>query len=344
MTILALSTTLVYIGIISCGTHMSHVPVTVNHSKPLSDLQAKAWKIWTSKWMTSQPVERKVLFVSMGNSAFVPFFLSWLCNTRLMQGVHAQTLILVTGRVGCATSTFRNFTATTHCLSSGDNEYNTDGFQYNTLGYWLTTLNRMEHILSLLEIGISVFVFEPDAIWALNALDDPTLLGGFEDIRSLNDAASARGIGFGWLLLRPTDSTKALFREAMRQFGAAVRRNMHLSMHDDVNIPGEQSYFNKLLDDREKFPSFSNINVTYFSRLKYPNGLWYKHLEFRKDVKRFGTPYVLNNNWVKGNDAKKERAMLWNHWFLEEDMSCKNDMNVRRLLDNVVHTTLHPHW
>jgi Nucleotide-diphospho-sugar transferase len=327
----------------------SHVPVTeiLMTPAPLSNLQEQAWRIWTSQWMKTQPIERKYLLVSMGNSAFVPFWISWLCNTKLMQGVHNQTLILVTGLAGCANDTFRDFNAATiHCISSDATQIHSNGFPYGSLGYWVITLRRMEHIYSLIDIGISVLVFEPDAVWVQNPLDDPTLFSGIDDMRSLNDAENEYGVGFGWLLLRPTNLTKALFREVIRQYGDEVEKHMHLPMDTSVGIMGEQVYFTQLLHAKRDFPSFSNISITYFERSKYPNGLWYNRDTVRTQVKADGIPYVINNNWIIGNDAKMQRAKQWGHWFTqnEDEGSCKDNTKLRHQLDRMLTTmvTLQP--
>jgi hypothetical protein len=42
--------------------------------------------------LTGLELTRKILLVSMGNSGFLPFWQSWLCNTKYMNGVHRQVL------------------------------------------------------------------------------------------------------------------------------------------------------------------------------------------------------------------------------------------------------------
>jgi len=93
-----------------------------------------------------------------------------------------------------------------------------------TFGYWKITLLRLEIILYLLESGISLLLFEPDAVcaifllclldlearsdqnadttsptsgqlWVRNPLDDPDFLT-YHDMRALRDGHA--GIGFGW--------------------------------------------------------------------------------------------------------------------------------------------------
>ena len=277
----------------------------------------------------------------MGNSAMVPFWLSWLCNTKLMQGVHNQTLILATGKAGCDKHTWRNFNVATHCLSSAANPLNSGGFRYGTLGYWTITLHRMQHIEALLDIGISVFVFEPDAVWVQNPLADAALVDAGGDIRSLNDGGKKDGLGFGWLLLRPTKITKALFRQVINEYGADVNKHKHLPPSAKVEVKGEQAHFQRLLREKENHSSFANISFSYFSPLRYVNGMWYKKDTYRKQVQAAGTPYVINNNWLIGNDRKMSRAKQWGHWFVqnEKEGSCEDETKLKLQLDRMLKTT-----
>ena len=52
---------------------------------------------------------------------------------------------------------------------------------------------------------------------------------------------------------------------------------------------------------------------------EYSDGKWYNMPETKRNI---SDPYVINNNWIIGNDKKISRAKEWGHWFLNEDDSC----------------------
>ena len=57
---------------------------------------------------------------------------------------------------------------------------------------------------------------------------------------------------------------------------------------------------------------------------KYVSGRWYDggvrqdSAEVRAYVRQHGVPYVINNNWIIGNENKIKRAKRWGHWFLQD--------------------------
>mmetsp|Transcript_41957 Transcript_41957/g.98873 ORF Transcript_41957/g.98873 Transcript_41957/m.98873 type:complete len:484 (+) Transcript_41957:61-1512(+) len=326
----------------------SHAAQVSKEEANNAELRAHALRIWNSPWMQAQPPHRKILFFSAGNSGFLPFWQSWLCNTKAMEGVHQQTLLVTSGDNACEKLQPNDFNVATHCIPS-EGKLHDEALTYGTYGYWKITLHRLEMVHFLLQSGISLLIFEPDAVWVQNPLDDPDLLTQY-DLRALRDGHA--GIGFGWFLLRSNPQTVAIFHKVVANYGAEVAKSAHLGTHGKLQIPGEQDHFNMLLQKKKQHISFSNITFAWFSNLKYLGGIWYDGGRGgtgetqRAQCKKQGLPYVINNNWIVGNTPKIVRAKRWGHWFVQNDTdgSCHDDGKLKDQMKEMLLTmeTLKP--
>mmetsp|Transcript_27230 Transcript_27230/g.58363 ORF Transcript_27230/g.58363 Transcript_27230/m.58363 type:complete len:101 (+) Transcript_27230:9-311(+) len=83
-------------------------------------------------------------------------------------------------------------------------------------------------------------------------------------------------------------------------------------MADDIGDHGsDQLILEKIMQQS------SQLEVGWLHPHKFVPGIWYKDEEFRQSHKK-NFIFVLQNNWIVGNEGKVERAKKWNHWFLSE--------------------------
>ena len=64
---------------------------------------------------------------------------------------------------------------------------------------------------------------------------------------------------------------------------------------------------------------YNDIRVKILPLETYADGKWYEMSEADRQASH---PLIINNNWVLGNEKKKERALKWGHWFVKDDRSC----------------------
>jgi len=214
------------------------------------------------------------LFVIMANHAFVPLIQNWLCNTALMPGVHARTLIIFTddGDKALADSLVEtNFLVQVVRLHLNMPPEFAKDMDYNTYGYWRLVQVRVQLVLEIMKGKIPILLCEPDALWVSNPLLD-TSLSSEEEIIGFDDGGVT---GFGWLRLLPTANVISMFTELEHQFSNSIRKGHALRAHDPMSIPGgEQAILYKLV----KYASqtvHNNITFKMLSTTKYVSGLWY---------------------------------------------------------------------
>ena len=88
---------------------------------------------------------------------------------------------------------------------------------------------------------------------------------------------------------------------------------------DKYNVKHDQDIFLEILAEMTSAKLLISMDL---DRCSYASGLWY---EFRSNhTRRCGNspPYVLNNNWIQGNQNKIQRAKAHKHWFLSDDQTC----------------------
>ena len=74
--------------------------------------------------------------------------------------------------------------------------------------------------------------------------------------------------------------------------------------------------FNNLLSENRFKDESETLSECWFPISDFPNGLWYQG-KVDSD-----NPVVIQNNYIKGNDRKIERAKKFGHWFLGVDDEC----------------------
>eukprot|EP00944_MAST-04C_sp_MAST-4C-sp1_P015294 g15294.t1 len=165
--------------------------------------------------------DEKFVFIAYGNDAFLPFFKNWICNTAKMKGVHARTLILATSLSMHKTLSQNRFNVRVSHLNLGRSDFNRN-LDYDTYGYWKLVQLRVQALGHILYSGVSMLLFEPDAIWAQNPLEDRELFTPGYDIIGFSDDQG--GMGFGWLLLKSNPKTIFLWKQVLRMTTAEISK------------------------------------------------------------------------------------------------------------------------
>ena len=304
--------------------------------------------VTAAKEMQANLGKDEFIFVAYGNYAFVGLFNNWMCNTAFMNGVHARTLIIMTDDDGYKALVHNRFGIRVEKLILAKKFQ--QELKYNTYGYWKIVETRVYALGKILKGGVSMLLFEPDAIWVRNPLKDKTgLLSHGFDVVGFDD--NAGGIGFGWLLFKTNKRTVALWKWIERLTSKEINKYRNVGMHKQLSLRGEQRWFNKLVKERHKWPKLKQLQIRVLSQQKYCSGQWYdggrggNGMATRQKVKKEGLPYVVQNNWIIGTGGKIKRAKRWGHWFLEADSkSCSNIRLLQKKIEAAVETfhTLKP--
>lgn len=260
-----------------------------------------------------------IILVTFGNSAYVPFVQNWLCNTVVFPGVHDRTLVINDNRD--IIQQFVQHRKPIFCFDSKITLSST-AYHFGTRGYWELVQRRVQIVQELVSSSRSLLVFEPDAFWVQNALQDAELMSATEDFVGFIDN---KLFGFGWMRLSGTTPTRMLMQELRRRFDMEMNAQQGLDKMQDIHVKLEQSVLTDLLNNRHLYPGFANITVKLLPECLYVCGLWYDGGKsndggrLRKTCQRKGLPVVINNNWIVGNLAKVSRAKRWGHWFIQND-------------------------
>jgi len=268
--------------------------------------------------LNDRSLSQPFIFVMFGTRAFLPLILNWLCNTLLFSGIHNRTVIIVDDYFSSNALSSYNVGL---CMTS-KLHLNHTGFHYNTFGYWQLVQQRVRIIEYLTALKIPILLFEPDALWVRNPLEDDELMNAEEDLVGFNDDGN---FGFGWLRLTTSESVHALMQAVRIQFDKQLQNVVNLDYNHPLSMAGEQHVMVNLLKNRKKEAGFSNITTRMLTECKYLSGKWYdggrggNGESVRKKCNGF--PVVINNNWIVGNEAKIARAKRWGHWFLPDDLN-----------------------
>ncbi|XP_045180100.2 uncharacterized protein LOC123539513 [Mercenaria mercenaria] len=264
---------------------------------------------------------RTVLFTVI-NEAYLPFAYSWLCNTKPMN-IHKSVLIVTTDKQAKAKL---NSDWPEINIISMDIDNLRGNQSYSQVGYIKITVKRTEMIQFLLMANIDVFVFEVDCLWLANPL--PGISFNQQDDIIVNPVAGTNNEIFasGFIWLRSTCRAKIIWQKVtdlMVALGEKVKHLPETTVLETYEDENEQKYLAKLIRE-----GYADVTLKILPLEMYADGQWYKFTE----VERLKLhPIVINNNWIIGNDAKIERAKLWNHWFVRTDLTCDMDLVYKTL-------------
>lgn len=251
----------------------------------------------------------RTVLVTIVNNAYLPFTYSWLCNTKNMD-IHRSVLIITSDD-----TSKKNLTKDWPALGVVSIDMGSKGDQtYSKVGYVKIMVKRTEIILSIVMANIEVFLFEVDCLWLSNPVPQLQKITGY-DILVNPVGKTKKSYAGGFLWLYPTDKTKALWKQLREEMIALGKRISQKSDNAAVSqADNDQQYFSRLIHKR-----YMGVKVKVLPLEKYADGQWYKLSEAERKKSH---PVVINNNWVVGNKAKKDRAKKWKHWFIHDDFTC----------------------
>lgn len=317
-------------------SHTQGAPLLPRYQSPSVELPPSNSSVWGEGVGVALEVYRQhglVLF-TMINDAYLPFTLSWLCNTEPL-GVHKYVVILTADNASSRILQQRWPTITSVSLNMSALS---GSLEYSKAGYVMLMVERTRFILRLLEAGVRLLLFEVDCTWLADPL--PTILSpphgahilpghlGGHSVDIVATRVSGQDItAGGFLLLTPTPRTITLWRHLtamMNDLATKLRSSARSApVSEALN---DQQFFSQLLQKK-----YAGVKVTYLSQDAFPDGKWYTHPASVRS--RNQRPIIINNNWVMGNDAKQQRAKTFEHWFLKDGNSSGacNQTAVKRL-------------
>eukprot|EP00960_Hanusia_phi_P016786 494482-Hanusia_phi.AAC.1 len=287
------------------------------------DIVEIALRIHQRLW--SFPHQEQFLLVAFGNREYVPFFQSWLCNTARMDGVHSRTMIITSDHEAYEKlSRFPHNATIVRSILKVDGEELPTAFEFQSLGFFLLTEHRNRVMEQLIDAGIDILLFEADAIWMRNPLQDVNLVYADADVVGFWNTGK---IGFGWTLLRATRPTLKLWKELDRRYHEIIEKELGQQLGKYLGpVANEMDLLNHVLGE---MTATKEIRLFTLDECDYVSGIWYDGgiegdgAELRRRCHACGrVPYVVNNNFIVGIRGKQMRAKRWRHWFAEEDGSC----------------------
>ena len=259
------------------------------------------------------------------NEAFLETACSWICNVDIA-GIRPPGVIWIT----TDDKSYETLRQVPDSYAIKMQEFKgaqaSTGTSYATPGYWLLMLERTQLIQEILQQGVGVFLFETDQIW----LRDPVpfvqrLIHSGDEVDIVGTLDTRHEIGGNFLFLNPTLATRRLWSEVCRRFEKAYRDN-RIAQRSSLRrkyIENDQSTLTKLVFFNEAFKAKNPVVFRTLDTERFVDGRWYKGREKSTKTpfyfsKTSQSPIVINNNFVKGIDNKKQRAIKHDHWFLTE--------------------------
>lgn len=252
----------------------------------------------------------KTVLVTMINDAYLPFTYSWLCNTKEMN-IHNSVLIITTDQK--SKDSLKHDWPEIHVVAMDMGGASGDQI-YSHVGYVQIMIRRTEMLLSIVMADVEMFLFEVDCLWLTNPVPELQKMNDFDVL--VNPVAQRTGVyAGGFLYLFRTDKAKALWKELTNQMQALGERIKSLPKDKYISEgDNDQMYFSALIVKK-----YNDIQVKELPLETYADGKWYEMPEAERKASH---PLIINNNWVLGNEKKKERAIQWGHWFVKDDLTC----------------------
>lgn len=258
---------------------------------------------------------KKTVSLTVVNKAFLETSKSWLCNVDIGR-------FRPPGLVWVAIDNEAYEELKYVPDSFAVNLYTRDGragdLFFGRAGYWLLMLERSYLIRDLLDMGVSVFVFETDAVW----LRDPFVsiyrhIEASDEVDLIATLDAGRNIAGGFLFLRPTISMRKLYNVLIRRFENEFNKKKGDSLRggDKISMGSDQSIISSLIlyepDFRRRFPVVYRI----LDRELFVCGRWYNPGMYTSLKSR--SPVVIQNNWISGVGLKTARLKRFGHWYID---------------------------
>ncbi|XP_060064687.1 uncharacterized protein LOC132545035 [Ylistrum balloti] len=292
-------------------------------SAPKTNLPKNSYDVFFSKFEDqtfSQEIVRsgqeimkksKVVLFGMLNEAYIPFTYSWLCNTRPMN-IHSSVLLLTTDQN--STNLLRRDWPEIHTVHLALNNSKGDQ-EYSKAGYVKMMHFRTQVINLLLRNTIPLLLFETDCLWIHNPIPEVIQAVQGYDILAVKPTHKHGYLG-GFMCLMPEVITLKVWgklsERMLRLYNSITYLKDKENVADETN---DQVFFSSIIEQEKK-----TIRLYEFSNKKIVDGKWY--IDFTEKERKEMKPFIINNNWVRGNKLKIERAKKWGHWFVSDSLKC----------------------
>lgn len=275
--------------------------VTRNPSNSLLPMSIKT----LARSMSTQHGYVNVLFY---NSGYLDFVKSWTCNVKLVDSTAFDRTIFIASDQAAADK-LRIFAPNAHVHSMGS--ASADSLSYGTYAYFKLTLDRLRVQSEFLQAGAHVFLIEADATWLCPISDYMTGLVQKEKLISADDRGRHIPLISAGFLFFPS-TLHRFFSGYVNKYAYILTKYENFEGTFADKDPGEQHLMTKLIKK-------ARLDVIWLDECQFARGEWYSDKDFRT---RCPHPKVIQNNYIAGNDKKKERAKQWGHWFLNDDNTC----------------------
>ena len=253
------------------------------------------------------------IFLQIINAAYVSLTLNWICQVSAQ--VLSKTVFLATDDVAASALRKAKVQFVVERFGSHD-------LVYGTRSYYSYMLQRTRVVETLLRYGINVWIIESDATWFGDPTEQLKMNSNFDVIAGQDGLLHQNNAEGGFIFLNSTPSTIKLWQKIRRHQEAELSALRHFSWHrkPDAEAGNEMVLLQMYLGE---------VRWTFFDKWRFVSGLWYMNDTFRNIT----NPLVIQNNWIKGNEAKIRRAQLWLHWYLLPDNSCSIVIKSRTSID-----------
>jgi len=256
--------------------------------------------------------QHEFMYLMFVNAAYMSLTKSWICN-----------MFHVDERVLWSTVIYTEDTHTAKLLKKFAKYLGFDlhvftlpiptstAVEYGTYEYFALTLHRLEIQDALIQAGHDVMLIEADATWfTADVHDELKLMFRQYEVFSSDNSVNPEifheySAGFSGYRGKSPE-VRELFSYYTLSYAEKLSR--HSVQKGVIGNVGEQLHLMKIIRNY-------NVQVGWLDRCSYVSGVWYMGTE-KWPCPR---PKVVQNNYIVGNDKKKERSKAWGHWFLSED-------------------------
>eukprot|EP01047_Picozoa_sp_COSAG01_P056456 COSAG01_NODE_6404_length_3685_cov_14.157278_4_plen_386_part_00 len=247
------------------------------------------------------------------NAAYLDITESWVCNVKALGNVLPNTAF-VCGDAN-TTKALLDFDPSLHAFTHSYAQKG--GVTYGTYEYFRLTVERLLVQNAMIQQGVSIMVVEADAAWLPRAADMQAKINELlqtHEILSANDGEKAKQISAGFLAIRSTSKMRAFFQKYVDFYVQHLENaKKRAGAREQIGHVGEQVTMTSMLKD-------GNVSVKWLSDCTFSaSGKWYTNSAYRKRCKNLR---VVQNNFIKGNDLKRQRAKRFKHWYMDEGGRC----------------------
>ncbi|XP_077868708.1 uncharacterized protein LOC144359421 [Saccoglossus kowalevskii] len=249
--------------------------------------------------------KHKSVIIQCLTAGFLEMTKNWICNVECL-GILSNVLFITTDL-----EVYKELLHFNSKINIIHIEYTTlKSIHFGQAGYWKYMVFRVGIIRFLLRNEINVFITESDAVWLQNPMPLIENDGKFDIIAQV-DNAKRNFICGGFLYLNCTGVTRQVWGQVFQGMENAVMDWDDSEIKDNQAMYNDQRKLNKAI---KRLPvRVRRLPIKRFSN--YDN--W--------DPDKPSQPFVIQNNWIIGNENKIARAKRFDHWFLTDSHNSESD-------------------